>query len=240
VKGYEHGEFGWEVRGSISNALRVTPPTVFYGETLLAKGSPIPAKSVDLESKNELMAVDVTCDSYFGLATAVVVENDPCQWVIEIAPSDELPIGPFAYTVAVNAIDKNRKALPAMYLHVRGTIFPDIQAFPHELLLGQQHADEPVTAEIVLSSARGDQFEITSVDHGKDVFGLAPPRRPAAKSHRIPVTVVPTGNAACESHVVFTVKKSQKVPQRVKVPVRYYVLDEAKTVCLPIISLSAR
>lgn len=233
IEGRRLGDIVWELRGNVSNELRLNPTSVLYGQTSLVRGRPIPTKTVNLESTKPLKSVEASCDNSMGSVTVVPRGRDNRRYEIAVSPNEELPLGRFQFRIPAIATTSHDERLPPLYLYVRGTIYPDIQAFPRELSLGQQYLNRPVVADVVLASARREAFAVMEVQHGHDVASVAPQNSEASHKHGFTVTVVPTGVAQQESHLDFIIQKPGAEPQRVAVRIRYYVFDESKSVRIP-------
>ena len=236
VMGYEYGEIGWEVQGAISNALSIEPSSVFYGESVLVKDSPIPTKSVRLTTKKPLSSVELYCDDSFGTASVIHANDEKREWEIQVTPSATLPLGDFSYGVLVRAFDNANEPLPEVHLVVRGKILPDVQAFPATLSLGQQFLGKQVKSELTISSTCGELFRVSQAGHGDDVTSVTSSQNnpPQGSSHRFTVILMPASTGSQETQLRFVVEKPGEAREEVLVPITYYVFDESNAVHLPV------
>jgi hypothetical protein len=231
--GFEKGNIVWQLRGTVINKLKLNPLSVYYGETLV-HGLTFPTKVVHLEPRELLASLDVTCDPSQGAVTVTRGNNKGEGYTIAVTPAQELPLGPFDFPIVLRATTKTGEQLPPLDVRVRGAIYRDIQAFPHELSLGQQYLNQAVTTDVVISSARSELFEVTDVRHGTDVMDVRAAIEGTADRHRFTVTVLPSALGARTSQLEFVIQKPGNDPEQVSTPIHYAVFDELKTLYIPI------
>ena len=152
---------GWEVRGTIRNALKLASSTIHLDSSWIA-GTPLSPKTVLVKSFEPLTGLHVQCDESVCRVTTEKVGDDR-QFAVRICPNDALPIGPVAFPLFLKPMPHDEVDVPPIQLVVKGSIVGEMAAFPDKVVVGALPIGESVQETVVLRSRLGRTFEVLEV-----------------------------------------------------------------------------
>lgn len=165
----------WILRGVVRSALAFSSRDYDFGDRLI-RGQPFDVGKVVLRPLTPLQSVQAECDNRV-LSAETRSEGD--RWVVEMAPQDSLPVGPFKSSVALQVVTCDGQRLPKVLLSSSGRIVEDIEALPPALLFGGCALGDSVEETVVLSSRTGRAFDVIKVECDTHDVTLSPLKRPS-------------------------------------------------------------
>lgn len=162
VPGAPHG--GWTLRGVVlKNPLLAIPSRLLIGPAVVRGESPAPQQVVVTPTK-KLGPTTVSCDPPSAASVAILeLSGSGNQRVLSIVPSSQLPVGPFAFLVNVDAQTEAGVPLPRCVIPVTGHVVEDPFLLPSTMMVGARTLGETVEDDVIIGSRGGKEFAVSNV-----------------------------------------------------------------------------
>ena len=219
---------GWVIHGSVRQMVSFKPAQVSFTESLV-KGMRYPSAAVKVAVKVPVENVIVDCDPHMAKFSLERLENSLTEYILRIAPKEELPIGLFAFPIRLRVITGKGETLQSRSLFVRGEVVEDVQAIPSRLYLGSHAIGKAVSETVLLRSNSGSNFEVDGIENENPDVTIKPSGdyRSGGKSFRI-VQII-TGSGWHQRKVQFIIQHGPgERSQKIKVPLQwsFYVMGK--------------
>lgn len=210
---------GWRIAGCVRVPFTLDPPEVRYEIGTVVRGEAVGPKAVRvLSHAGEMDTVIVQCKPPLGMAT--VSKAGAQGFRIDVVPSPDLPLGPFAFDVVL----EGRTCSPQMplvgSLPVRGIVVDDVEAVGAPVMLGLRNEGEVVSATVLLRSRSGRSFDVVKVAVATDDISIekVPGGSDIQQNYRLTWRIIREGPES--SKVVFHIGGANGEPTReIEVPV---------------------
>jgi hypothetical protein len=154
----------WVLKGDVrQNPIELPEPVIDFGDEVVV-GAPVPSRTVEVSVPDGSSLTELRAVVSGDVGTARVAPAGPGRWRVDIAPTDGLPRGPFAFAVRVEASAAGAGPFPAKEVRVTGTVRDDVAAWPATVNFGALEIGETGREYVVLASHVGRPFRVTRVE----------------------------------------------------------------------------
>lgn len=217
------GKSGWRLAGVIRSRVTLDVLNIHFGEEAIHAQKPA-VRRVLATAHVPLRDLQVELAPPIGQAT--VVSRTENRFVIEIAVSPALNIGPFSGEMIVTGVDQEGTPRRAAILPIAGVMQPEIRMLPASVTLTPQPVGTVAEATLVLQAPESAEPVVHQVETSTSdlsVVAVEVPGIPKGRAFRISQRVTAFGDMM--SGAVFVVRVGQNPEQRVKVDIRVHGTD---------------
>ena len=224
----------WKVKGHVRKALSLSTYSIWFADGLV-RGQYFGPRVVEVTAYEPLRHLSANVDpSLAQVSVSRVKRPDDAveQYQLSIQPREDLPVGPFEFTVELNAIKQSGSTLPTFPLRVSGKVVDDIRARPLSVIFGARTVGETVEETVTLLSSSDKSFSVERIGGGSEALTVQPieMQPEAAGAHRkwvFRITKVIEQLGDCSNEIRFFVRV-EGTDAAVIVPVRVSYLGIAK------------
>jgi hypothetical protein len=149
----------WRLAGRVRDVVVYSPPELAFRDSLV-RGALFSPRTVRLTFSKGVRNVAVECPGWLGTATIRTLEDN--HYEVALAPSLELPLGPFEGEISILALSESGEPLTLPPLPVHGQICGPIVASPTVLLLGAVKQGERIQGEVRIRSRLSKPIQVLS------------------------------------------------------------------------------
>ncbi|MBA3313688.1 MAG: DUF1573 domain-containing protein [Planctomycetota bacterium] len=154
----------WTLRGKVQrNPIALSQPSIDFGDEVILS-EPLPTREIEISLADEPPFEDLQARIVEGDGQVTLETLEDGRWRLLAKAPDDLPLGPFTFTVRVEPTVASSRPVPFREVVVTGTVRDDVAAWPSRVNFGVLELGKTGREYVVLSSHRGRPFEVTKIE----------------------------------------------------------------------------
>lgn len=145
------GHPGWTLRGRVRTDLSFSERSIDFGDELVV-GQPFPSRTITIKGLVPLAYLEAGCDDSLVITRITRPDNSRPEFQLDVKLTPSMPVGKFARRVRIQAVAKDGKKMPLVWLPIEGEVGADVQSLPAVVHFGAGAADSEMRETVVIRS----------------------------------------------------------------------------------------